>query len=156
MAMGGDSPLCALGFDVGARRTGIAVGNSLTMSARALHVIEHVNEGMDWSRLDTLRNEWRPQILIVGEPLMLTGEAQPATLRARKFAEQLRQRYGLPVVLVDERSSSKEADARFAAARAKGTARRRDGALQDAIAAQIILERWLLAGMPLEPSSHAS
>ncbi len=151
-AGGGDSPVCALGFDVGARRTGIAVGNSLTMSARALLVMEHVNESADWSRLDALRKEWRPQILVVGEPLTLEGEAQPATLRARRFAEQLRQRFGLPVVMVDERSSSKEADSRFAAARAKGTARRRDGALQDAIAAQIILERWLVAGMPLEPS----
>ncbi|MGQ0802227.1 MAG: Holliday junction resolvase RuvX [Pseudomarimonas sp.] len=152
-ASSGDSPVCALGFDVGARRTGVAVGNSLTMSARALLVIEHVNESVDWSRLDVLRNEWRPQVLIVGEPLTLEGEAQPATFRARKFANQLQQRFDLPVVMVDERSTSKEADLRFAAARAKGNARRRDGALQDAIAAQIILERWLLAGMPLESSS---
>lgn len=152
MAIGGDSPLCALGFDVGARRTGVAVGNSLTMSARALLVIDHVSGSVDWPRLDALRNEWRPQVMVVGEPLTLEGEAQPATLRARKFADQLRQRFGLPVVMVDERSSSKEADSRFAAARAKGTARRRDGALQDAIAAQIILERWLQAGMLFEPS----
>ncbi len=141
-------PRCALGFDVGARRTGVAVGNSLTMSARALRVIEHTDASLTWSRIDALQREWRPDVLVVGEPLTLDGGAQPATHRARQFAAQLSERYGLPVVLVDERSSSKEADARFVGARARGAARRRDAALQDAIAAQIILERWLLAGMP--------
>ncbi len=141
---------CALAFDVGAKRTGVAVGNSLTMSARALTVIEHAGDSADWARIDTLRKEWRPDVLVVGEPLTLEGEAQPATHRARAFAERLRKQFGLPVILVDERSSSKEADARFAKSRALGTARRRDAAMQDAIAAQVILERWLLAGMPVE------
>jgi len=147
-----DAPRCVLGFDVGAKRTGVAVGNSLTMSARALRVIEHTDAGPAWTQIDALRSEWRPDALVVGEPLTLEGEVQPATQRARRFAAQLRHRYGLPVTLVDERSSSKEADARFARARAQGHARRRDAALQDAMAAQIILERWLLAGMPNPPT----
>lgn len=142
-------PRCVLGFDVGARRTGIAVGNSLTMSARALAVVEHADSVIDWTRFDALRQAWRPDALVVGEPLTLTGDDQPAAQRARHFARQLAERYRLPVALVDERSSSKEASRRFADARAAGTARRRDADLHDAIAAQIILERWLLAGMPL-------
>jgi putative holliday junction resolvase len=80
---------------------------------------------------------------------MLDGSLQEATHAARRFARQLGARYRLPVVLVDERATSKEADRRFAAARAAGTARRRGAALQDARAAQIILERWLDAGMPM-------
>jgi len=150
MPLDTSGPRCALAFDVGARRTGVAVGNSLTMSARALQVIEHTDQQIDWSKMDTLRQDWQPQVLVVGEPLTLEGETQPATERARRFAAQIGARWGLPVVLVDERSSSKEADRRFAKARAAGTARRRDGALQDAIAAQIILERWFTAGMPEE------
>ncbi len=141
---------CVLGFDVGARRTGVAVGNGLTLSARALAVIEHPDDTPDWARVDALHAEWRPQALVVGEPLTLEGETQLATHRARRFARQLAERYRLPVALVDERSSSKEANRRFAAARARGGARRKDAALHDAIAAQIILERWLEAGMPLE------
>ncbi len=150
MAAEGTVATCVLGFDVGARRTGVAVGNGLTLSARALAVIEHRDDTPDWARIDRLHAEWRPQALVVGDPLTLDGEAQPATHRARRFARQLAERYRLPVALVDERSSSKEADRRFAAARAHGSARRRDAALHDAIAAQIILERWLEAGMPLE------
>jgi putative Holliday junction resolvase len=152
VATDANAPRCVLAFDVGAKRTGIAVGNSLTLSARALRVIEHTDAGPAWPQIDALHSEWRPDALVVGEPLTLEGEVQPATQRARRFATQLRQRYGLPVTLVDERSSSKEADARFARARAQGQARRRDAAMQDAVAAQIILERWLLAGMPNPPT----
>lgn len=136
-------PVCALGFDVGARRTGVAVGNTLSGTARAVAVVP-VKEGEpDWSQLDRLLREWSPQHLVVGEPLTLEGEAQPATHRARRFAQALHQRYRLPVDLVDERSSSKEADRRFAQARRDGQARRSHADLLDAMAAQIILERWL-------------
>lgn len=136
-------PVCALGFDVGARRTGVAVGNTLSGTARALAVLP-VHEGApDWNQLDRLMRDWSPQHLVVGEPLTLEGEAQPATHRARRFAESLRLRYRLPVDLVDERSSSKEADRRFAQARRDGQARRSQAELLDAMAAQIILERWL-------------
>ncbi len=142
-AGGSLAPVCVLGFDVGARRTGVAVGNTLSMSARALAVLA-VNEGEpDWLHCDRLLREWSPQRLIVGEPLTLDGEVQPATQRARRFARALEQRYRLPVELVDERSSSREADRRFAQARSEGRAKRSHAELLDALAAQIILERWL-------------
>jgi putative holliday junction resolvase len=145
---------CVMGFDVGSRRVGIALANTLTASARALAVIERA--GDDWTRFDALVAEWRPALMVVGDPLTLDGTEQEATRIARRFARQLAARYRLPVTLVDERATSKEADRRFAAARAAGTARRRDAALQDARAAQIILERWLDAGMPTSPSDDPS
>ena len=54
-------------------------------------------------------------------------------------------RYNLPVVLVDERTSSVEASQRFAQDRAEGRKRRRDAAALDAVAAAVIIERWLAA-----------
>ena len=87
--------------------------------------------------------EWRPQGLVVGDPLTLEGEDQPNRKRAHAFARQLVQRFGLPVVLVDERSSSVEAARRFAKERADGRRRRRDAASLDAVAAAVIIERWL-------------
>ncbi|HEY8682521.1 MAG TPA: Holliday junction resolvase RuvX [Rhodanobacter sp.] len=134
---------CVLGFDVGSRLTGVAVGNSFTASARALTTVP-VREGEpDWIRLDALRKEWLPDTLIVGLPLALDGGEQPASRSARRFATQLEQRYGLPVMLVDERHSSREAAQRFAAARAAGLKRRRDASTIDAEAAAVIVERWL-------------
>lgn len=134
---------CALGFDVGSRLTGVAIGNTFTATARALATVAVHQDGPDWARLDALRQEWQPDTLVVGLPLTLEGAEQTASRRARHFAAQLRQRYRLPVILIDERHSSQEAAQRFAAARAAGLKRRREAASIDAEAAAVILERWL-------------
>jgi len=134
---------CVLGFDVGSRLTGVAIGNAFTASARGLTTIPMRDGEPDWQQLDGLRKEWLPDTLVVGLPLALDGGEQAASRNARRFADQLQQRYGLPVVLVDERHSSQEAAERFAAARAAGLKRRRDAVTIDAEAAAIIVERWL-------------
>ncbi len=132
-----------LGFDVGARRIGVAVGSAFGHHARALAVIDVHANGPDWGAIDKLRKEWRPDGLVVGDPMTLDGGDQPIRQRAREFARTLRARYALPVVMVDERTSSIEAAQRFAADRAEGRKRRRDAAALDAVAAAVIVERWL-------------
>lgn len=134
-----------LGFDVGARRIGVAVGSAFGHGARALAVIDVHGHGPDWASIDRLRNEWRPDGLIVGDPMTLDGSDQPIRQRAHAFARELQRRYGLPVVLVDERMSSIEAAQRFASDRADGRKRRRDAEALDAVAAAVIIERWLAA-----------
>jgi putative Holliday junction resolvase len=134
-----------LGFDVGARRIGVAVGSAFGSGARALAVIDVHGHGPDWTSIDRLRKEWRPDGLIVGDPLTLDGGDQPARVRAHAFARELATRYQLPVVLVDERASSLEAAQRFANERAEGRKRRRDAEALDAVAAAVIVERWLAA-----------
>ncbi|HUA79374.1 MAG TPA: Holliday junction resolvase RuvX [Dyella sp.] len=134
---------CVFGFDVGSKFIGVAVGNRVTTSARAIATIAMRDDAPDWAALDTLRNEWLPNSFVVGLPLTLDGDEQPASQRARRFAESLRERYGAPVTLIDERHSSREAAQRFAQARAAGLKRRRDAAQLDAEAAAVILERWL-------------
>lgn len=66
-----DAITTVLGFDYGARRIGVAVGNALTGSARALEVIANGTQGPDWTRVAGLVREWRPQMLLVGLPLDL-------------------------------------------------------------------------------------
>ncbi|WP_426663080.1 Holliday junction resolvase RuvX [Rhodanobacter aciditrophus] len=139
---------CAFGFDVGSKLIGVAVGNALTASARALAVLAVRDGEPDWPALDALRGEWLPDTLVVGLPLTLEGGEQPASRRARRFAAALQRRYAVPVALVDERHSSREAARRFATARATGLKRRRDAAAIDAEAAAVILERWLAAPVP--------
>ena len=136
---------CVLGFDVGSKLIGVAVGNRLTASARALATVPMRDDAPDWATLDALRSEWLPESFVVGLPLALDGAEQAASKRARRFAERLRERYRVPVDLVDERHSSQEAAQRFAQARASGLKRRRDAAQLDAEAAAVILERWLHA-----------
>jgi len=139
------------GFDVGARRIGVAVGSAFGSGARALAVIDVHANGPDWAALDKLRNEWRPDGLVVGDPMTLDGGDQPIRKVAHAFARELQARYALPVMLVDERSSSIEAAQRFAAGRAEGRRKRRDAAALDAVAAAVIVERWLAAPQDATP-----
>jgi putative Holliday junction resolvase len=134
---------CTLGFDVGTRMIGVAVGNRLTATARALDVIEVRRGEPDWEHLDRLVGEWQPDALVVGLPLTLDGGEQPMTHTARHFGRRLEKRYGLEPHYCDERNSSKEAATRFAAQRAAGIRRRRDGRRIEADAAAVILETWL-------------
>lgn len=138
-----DAVSTALGFDYGARRIGVAVGNALTGTARALEVIANGAQGPDWPRVDALMREWQPQILLVGLPLTMEGEEQKNSAAARAFAARLNEKYNLPTQLVDERLSSREASRRFAQRRAGGQARRKHAAALDAVAAEIIIEQWL-------------
>ncbi|QOW19027.1 Holliday junction resolvase RuvX [Lysobacter ciconiae] len=132
-----------LGFDVGSRRIGVALGTPLAGQARALAVVDVHAAGPDWAAVDRLYREWRPDGFIVGDPLTLDGGSQPARERAHGFARQLQSRYRRQVLLVDERSSSMEAAQRFARARAQGHKRRRDAVALDAMAAAVIVDRWM-------------
>jgi putative Holliday junction resolvase len=62
---------CVLGFDVGSRLTGVAIGNTFTTSARALTTVPVNQDGPDWQRLDALQREWQPDTLVVGLPVTL-------------------------------------------------------------------------------------
>jgi putative Holliday junction resolvase len=132
-----------LAFDVGGRRIGVAVGNTVSMSARELGVLDMRDGGPDWPTLDRWIREWRPNRLVVGDPATLDGGDQPVRAMARKFGREAGARYRLPVEQVDERTSSIEAAQRFAAGRAAGQRKRHQAAQLDAVAAAIILERWM-------------
>jgi putative holliday junction resolvase len=141
-----------MGFDVGARRIGVAVGSAFSGQGRPVAVVDVHGDAIDWPAIDRLQREWKPDGFVVGDPMTLDGGDQPIRRRAQAFARELKERYRRPVVLVDERSSSIEAAQRFAGDRAGGRSRRRDAAALDAVAAAIIVERWLAApqdGVPL-------
>ncbi|WP_256646344.1 Holliday junction resolvase RuvX [Thermomonas paludicola] len=142
-----------LGFDVGARRIGVAVGNAITGSARAIAVIDVHAAGPEWAQIERLLREWRPDGLIVGDPMTLDGGDQPIRKTARAFARELHRRCGVPVAMIDERNSSQEAARRFAAERAEGKRKRRDAEALDAVAAAIIVERWLASPRDAHPVS---
>ena len=137
-------PATVLGFDFGKKRIGIAVGQTLTASARALATVRVQNDHPDWEAIGVLIQSWRPAHLIVGLPTQLDGGEHPLAASVQRFATELRQHYSLPVHLVDERLSSHEA-AHIAVA-AGGRPRPHSQAAKetlDRIAAQVILETWL-------------
>ncbi len=102
-----------LGFDFGERTIGVAYGQTITHSARPLKALKANNGQPDWSLIAKLIQEWQPDALIVGSPLNMDGSEQLLTSRARKFANRLHGRFGLPVEMVDERLTTVEAKARL-------------------------------------------
>jgi putative holliday junction resolvase len=140
-----------LGFDVGARRIGVAIGSGFGLGARALAVVDVHDDQIDWPAVERLYREWRPAGFIVGDPMTLDGGDQPIRERARAFARSLREKFAVPVAMMDERNSSQEAAQRFAAERADGKRKRRDAELLDAVAAAVIVERWLASPQDATP-----
>ncbi|MEN9888884.1 MAG: putative Holliday junction resolvase [Pseudomonadota bacterium] len=118
-----------LALDYGLKRTGVAVGNRLLKTATPQGTITAEGDAR-FAKIAERLQEWQPDALVVGVPTHPDGGEHENTLRARKFARQLRGRFGLAVYEVDERYSTTEAHAQGA----------KDA---DAAAAAIILEQFL-------------
>jgi putative Holliday junction resolvase len=131
-----------LAFDFGHRRIGVAVGQTLTGTANVLAVVA-AGDAPDWEAITALVKEWKPVAMVVGLPLAQDGSETDMSRSARGFGDELQRRFACPVVFQDERLTSLAADERFANARSGGGMRRKDAAMKDAMAAQIILENWL-------------
>ena len=118
-----------LAFDFGTKRTGVASGNMLTRTASPQATILVAGDAR-FSAIQARLKEWQPDALVVGVPFHPDGASHENTLRAQKFARQLRGRFGLQVFEVDERYSTTEAISAGAAD-------------ADAASACIILEQFL-------------
>ncbi|QFZ83339.1 Holliday junction resolvase RuvX [Variovorax paradoxus] len=119
-----------LGFDFGAKRTGVASGNRLLRSATPQTTIKAEGADARFAQVEARIKEWQPDALVVGVPYHPDGAPHENTRRAQKFARQLRGRFNLQVFEVDERYSTTEALSSGA----------RDA---DAASACIILEQFL-------------
>ena len=119
-----------LAFDYGEKKLGVALGNTLLKQAHPLEIILEATREGRFARIEALLKRWQPERLVVGLALATDGGEQYASQHCRRFARQLEGRFGLPVMLVDERGSSVQAQ--------KITGNDPD----DAVAAAIILQRY--------------
>jgi len=98
--------ITVLAFDFGARRIGLAVGNSITGSGQALAPITADNDDARFAQIATQITEWAPDQLVVGLPCHPDGAEHAMTAKARRFGNQLQGRFSLPIAWVDERYTS--------------------------------------------------
>ena len=77
-----------IAIDFGLRNLGVAVGNTLSNTARPLTVISARDGNPDWEALISLLREWQPDQVLVGHPLNMDGTESDMGLRAQKFARQ--------------------------------------------------------------------
>ncbi len=97
-----------LAFDFGRKRTGVATGNRITRTATPQGCIAAEGNAR-FSAIALKISEWQPDALVVGIPFHPDGASHDNTVRALKFARQLRGRFDLQVFEVDERYSTTEA-----------------------------------------------
>lgn len=129
-----------MAFDFGLRQIGVATGNRLHGITTPLPILKAKDGMPEWPMVEKLVGEWRPDLLVVGNPLNMDGSGSDLSAQAAKFARRLHGRLGLEVVMVDERLSSFEAKYESRERGHRGDFKRQP---VDSLAAELILRTWL-------------
>lgn len=138
-----DTYLC---FDYGEKYIGVAVGQRVTGTASPLETIRATPRQALWDAVTRLNNTWQPNAFVVGMPYHPEGEENPIILSIQKFCNQLKERYRRPVYVMDETLSTRESKSIFYEASPKRSIRFAD--IKDEMAAQLILQTWLIHTTP--------
>ena len=129
-----------MGIDPGTRRIGVAVSDELGMLARGVATVEATGDGAEVDELADLARSLDVERIVVGLPRHMNGSEGERAQAARQMAESLASRTGLPVILWDERLTTKGAERMLIAADLPRARRRR---IIDQQAAQWILQSYL-------------
>ena len=125
-----------LAFDYGTKHIGIAVGQTITKTSSPLMILNVKQEGLDiWQTICALVEEWKPDRLLVGQPLNMDGTPSDMMKQVNKFYVKLRKETKIECELVDERLTSFEAK--------QLTESDSKSARIDDLAAKIFLDNWM-------------
>lgn len=130
----------ALGVDIGKRRIGVAVSDPLGLVARPVETVQSVSLNADTARLAAIARELEVEIVVIGDPVHMSGEAGAMSKRAHKFGQKLAEVSGLPVVYCDERLTTVEAHRIL---QESGASPKEVRGRIDAVAASVILQSYL-------------
>ncbi|UJQ95216.1 Holliday junction resolvase RuvX [Mariluticola halotolerans] len=95
-----------LGLDLGTKTIGVAISDSLRMSATPLTTIRRSKFTQDAEQLDNLIEENKAIGIVLGLPLNMDGSEGPRVQSTRAFARNLSARISIPIVFWDERLST--------------------------------------------------
>lgn len=118
-----------LGIDWGEKRIGLALGDDETGIATPCGVVDSVAGILDLTKEEEIDK------IIIGLPVKMSGAKNETSPAFDKFVKYLRDNSGVPVEFMDERLTSKAADA------LPGT--KKTKAARDSIAAMLILQAYL-------------
>ena len=121
-----------IGIDYGVSKIGVAVGNTQTSSSSPLEIITNTTSGINWPQLEAIIKEWKPQVVIIGQPFNMDGSESEMMKEVKLFADILKERINIKIEFFDERLTSFEAKQMDTS-----------GKPIDDLAAKIILDGWL-------------
>ena len=121
-----------IGIDYGTSKIGVAVGNTQTSSSSPLEIILNTKLGTNWFKLEAVIQEWKPQVIIIGQPFNMDGSESEMMKEVKSFADNLAEMVNIKIEFFDERLTSFEAKQMDTS-----------GKPIDDLAAKIILDGWL-------------
>ncbi|MCD6285553.1 MAG: Holliday junction resolvase RuvX [Anaerolineae bacterium] len=127
-----------LALDLGNRRIGVAISDTLSMFARPLEVFLRTSRVADFAHIQALIDADRVQSVVAGLPLNMDGTEGQQAAWVRDYAAALGEAISMPVILWDERLTTEEAKDIL---RAQGKRPNKDWI--DAVAAAVILQSYL-------------
>tara|TARA_B100001769_G_scaffold81574_1_gene61914 strand:+ start:1418 stop:1843 length:426 start_codon:yes stop_codon:yes gene_type:complete len=136
--MNNSFPKVVMAFDFGLKHIGIAIGQEITRTASTFYSINATEGHPDWTELDKIITEWKPNLFVVGDPFNMDGTRSKIQDLSDNFSSALNKRYDINIEKTDERLSSREAKERLENLQI-GT---RDSSNKHSISAQVILEDW--------------
>lgn len=128
-----------LGIDYGEKRIGLSFGDDLGLASPLPAAVQRTKEERLRQIGEVIRQR-KITDLVIGHPLNMNGSAGFKAKEVEQFADRLRERFGLPVHLVDERLTSFEAEVRM---KNRGRKTIRSSGEIDSMAAALILQDFL-------------
>jgi len=129
-----------MALDVGDKNIGVAISDSMLLTAQSRPTIKRSRMDADISLLKKLAIENEVHEIVVGEPLHMDGRQSPQSQKIARFAQKLRHVTGIPVVFWDERLTSFAAEQHL---EELGVSWRKRRDHVDKIAAMLILQSYL-------------
>ena len=120
-------------FDFGTKKIGVAVGQTETGTSSPLEIIFNKNNAIDWAGIESVLNEWKPKLILVGKPLNMDGSDSDIMEKVNIFFKKLEKISKVPCEYVDERLTSFEARQNLSDLKTD---------LIDAHAAKILIDHW--------------
>lgn len=129
-----------MALDVGDRTIGIAISDSMLLTAQGRPTVRRKNLAADIEKLQLLAEENEVYRIVVGKPLHMSGDESPQSKQIARFADKVREVLNIPVTFWDERLTSFAAEEHL---KEMGLKWRRRRQYTDKIAAMLILQSYL-------------
>ena len=132
-----------LALDVGKKRIGLAISDPLGITAQGLPTLHRTRIRDDLNHLNELCRQYQVALLLVGQPLHMSGDESRQAVYTREFAERLAERTQVPVKYLDERLTTVQAERVL---KESGISIEKRARAVDQLAAVLLLQSFLDSG----------
>ncbi len=130
-------------MDYGSKTVGVAISDSLRITAQGIETIERKEENklrQTLARIEALVQEYEVEKIVLGFPKNMNNTIGERAEKSLELKEKLERRIGIPVIMWDERLTTVEAERTLMESNVRRENRKK---YVDKIAAVFILQGYL-------------